>query len=57
MPGGITPRALPGTDDMRDMLPMPGGPKPAYCAIYPPSITNSVPVMKDASSDARNSTP
>jgi len=28
-----------------------------YCAIYPPSITNSVPVTNEASSDARNSTP
>jgi hypothetical protein len=28
-----------------------------YCAMKPPSITNSVPVMNDASSEARNSTP
>ena len=28
-----------------------------YCAIKPPSITNSVPVMNEASSEARNSTP
>ena len=28
-----------------------------YCANKPPSITNSLPVMKDDSSDARNSTP
>jgi hypothetical protein len=28
-----------------------------YWAIKPPSITSSVPVMKDASSDARNNTP
>ena len=29
----------------------------AYWAIKPPSITGSVPVMKDASSDVRNNTP
>jgi hypothetical protein len=28
-----------------------------YCAMKPPSITSSVPVTKDASSEARNSTP
>jgi hypothetical protein len=28
-----------------------------YCAMKPPSITSSVPVIKDASSEARNSTP
>jgi hypothetical protein len=29
----------------------------AYCAMKPPSITNSVPVMNEASSEARNNTP
>ena len=29
----------------------------AYCATHPPSITSSLPVMNDASSDARYSTP
>ena len=28
-----------------------------YIAVRPPSITSSLPVMNDASSDARNSTP
>jgi hypothetical protein len=28
-----------------------------YCAIKPPSITSSVPVMNDASSEAKNNTP
>ena len=28
-----------------------------YIAVRPPSITSSLPVMKDASSDAKNSTP
>ena len=28
-----------------------------YCAMKPPSITSSVPVTNEASSDARNSTP
>src|SRR5262249_19981655 len=30
---------------------------PSYCAVYPPSITNSLPVTNDASSEARYSTP
>src|SRR5215471_16394292 len=30
---------------------------PSYCAVYPPSMTNSLPVTKDASSEARYSTP
>jgi hypothetical protein len=29
----------------------------SYCAIKPPSITNSVPVTNEASSEARNNTP
>jgi hypothetical protein len=33
------------------------GPVPAYCAMKPPSMTNSVPVMNEASSEARNNTP
>ena len=33
------------------------GPTCAYCAVMPPSITSSAPVIQDASSDARNSTP
>jgi len=33
------------------------GPMYRYCAIKPPSITNSVPVMNEASSEARNNTP
>ena len=28
-----------------------------YCAVTPPSMTISLPVMKDASSEARNRTP
>jgi hypothetical protein len=28
-----------------------------YCAMKPPSMTSSAPVMKEASSDARNNTP
>ncbi len=30
---------------------------PNHCAVQPPSITNSLPVMNDDSSEARNSTP
>src|SRR5712691_5970905 len=30
---------------------------PSYCAVYPPSITNSLPVTNDDSSEARYSTP
>lgn len=37
-------------------LPATNCPMP-YCARKPPSITSSVPVMNDASSDARNNTP
>ena len=29
----------------------------AYCAVKPPSITSSLPVMNEASSEARNRTP
>ena len=29
----------------------------SYCATQPPSMTSSLPVTKDASSDARYSTP
>ena len=32
-------------------------PSQRYCAVMPPSITNSEPVTQDDSSDARNSTP
>jgi hypothetical protein len=32
------------------------GPRNRQCAVWPPSITNSAPVTKRASSDARNST-
>ena len=34
-----------------------GGRLERYCANRPPSITSSLPVMKDDSSDARNNTP
>ena len=31
--------------------------QPSYWAVKPPSITNSLPVINEDSSDARNSTP